>query len=131
MQNKVLLLHCAEGARKALNKMSNKGYKLKPSIYTFELSCMGRVNEVMLMQVLEQDFSGVLLVACHKDNCQYLQGNLRAEKRLIRLKNMLAEAGITDKKLGIIFVAPDEAQKLELEIEAFLKNGNTRVATKA
>ena len=124
MENRVLLLHCAQGARKALNKMSQEGYKLNKNVATFELPCMGRINEVMLMQYLEQGFARVMLVACHKVNCQYLQGNLRAEKRLDRLQNILDQAGIENKKLKLVFVAPDESQKLSTEIEDFLKKTN-------
>ena len=121
MGDKLLLLHCAESGEKALHKMTQLGYKLPEDVRTFELPCTGRVNDVLLMETLQDGFDGVVVVACHKENCKYLDGNLRAEKRVNHVKKILVDAGIDQKYVDIIFVAPDEGSKLSRRIESVLR----------
>ena len=98
--------------------MTQLGYKLPADVRTFELPCTGRVNDVLLMETLQDGFDGVLVVGCNKENCKYLNGNLRAEKRVDHVKRILADAGI-DKYVDMIFVAPDEGSKLSRRITEF------------
>jgi len=121
MGDRLLLLHCAESGKKALQKMTQLGYKLSEDVRTFELPCTGRVNDVLLMETLQDGFDGVVVVACHKENCKYLDGNLRAEKRVNHVKKILVDAGIDQKYVEIIFVAPDEGSKLSQRIESVLR----------
>ncbi len=115
----ILIVHCAEGPKKALQKMANRGIHLSPGVATFEISCTGRLSESMIMGFLEDGFSGVLVVGCHRDNCRYLDGNRRAEIRIGRIKRLLDDAEIPDRKVDIAFFGPDEASKLADTIHSF------------
>jgi len=112
MGDKTLVLHCAESGKKALSRMSELGYRIPEPVRTFELPCTGRINEVLLMETLQDGFSRVLVVACHKENCKYLDGNLRAEKKVNRVRKILAGAGVADKSIEMVFISPDEGRKL-------------------
>jgi coenzyme F420-reducing hydrogenase delta subunit len=116
---KLLLLHCAESGKKALQRMIQLGHKLPGNIQTFELPCTGRVNDVLLMETLQDGFDGVLVIGCHKDNCKYLDGNMRAEKRVNHVQKILADAGIDKKHVDMVFVAPDEGNRLSRIIKDF------------
>jgi coenzyme F420-reducing hydrogenase delta subunit len=73
------------------------------------------------METLENDFSKIIVLGCHRDNCRYLTGNLRAEKRINRINTLLKDAGIRDRQVKMIFISPDEGLKLSQEIEAFTR----------
>jgi coenzyme F420-reducing hydrogenase delta subunit len=118
----ILLIHCAEGAKKAIRRMTELGCRIPGNVMLFELPCTGRVNEVLLMETLEKGFSGIIVLGCHRDNCRYLTGNLRAEKRINRVRTLLKDAGIRDKWIKMIFISPDEGLKLSREIEGFINN---------
>ena len=124
-QPEVLLIHCAEGAKKALRRMTELGHTIPGEVATFELPCTGSVNEVLLLEILEADFKNIIVLGCHKDNCRYMNGNLRAEKRIHRVNKLLQDAGIqngkTDRQVKMIFIAPDEGLKLHQEINLFMK----------
>jgi coenzyme F420-reducing hydrogenase delta subunit len=121
LSNKLLLLYCAQGAKKAIINMSEQGKTLNNDIYLYELPCTGRVNELLLTNILENGFDGVLVIACHRENCRFLDGNLYAEKRVQRLEKLFAQAGIKHKNVGIIFTAPDQSHKLHDQIIKFYK----------
>ena len=116
---KVLLLHCAEGGKKALKRITQLGHKFPGNIQAFELPCTGRVNDVLLMETLQDGFDGVLVIGCHKENCKYLDGNMRAEKRVNHVRKILADAGIDKKQADMVFVAPDEGNRLSRIIADF------------
>ena len=115
----LLLLHCTESGEKVLARLPQTGYRLPSTVRTMELKCTGRVNEELLLSSLEDGFDAVLVVGCHRENCKYLDGNLRAEKRVQRIAAMLADAGVTDKKVDMLLVGPDEEAKLAARIAGF------------
>ena len=112
MADSILIMHCAEGARKALTRMTEEGLKLPPRFKTLELPCTGRVNEALLMEALQNGLSGVVVLGCRKENCKYLDGNLKAERKVARVKELLAGVGVEDKFVEMLFTAPDEGKRL-------------------
>jgi coenzyme F420-reducing hydrogenase delta subunit len=127
----ILLIHCAEGAKKALKRMTELGKRLPGNVVLFELPCTGQVNEVLLTETLEKGFKKIIVLGCHRDNCRYLTGNIRAEKRIHRINSMLENAGIRDRQIAMMFIAPDEGLKLSEEIEAFIHNTKKQGVTHA
>lgn len=115
----VLLIHCAEGGKKALSGMVRLGYRLAGDIRTFELPCSGRINETMLLEILQEDVAGIIVLGCRKDNCKFMEGNLRAESRVNRVKTLLKGAGISKKNVKMLYAAPDEGKRLYEAIHNF------------
>jgi coenzyme F420-reducing hydrogenase delta subunit len=118
LAEQILIIHCAEGGKKALARMSEEGCRLPPDFKTFELPCTGRVNEVLLMESLQNGVKSVVVLGCRKDNCRYLDGNLKAEKKVLRVKKLLEDAGIRDRSVVMLFTAPDEGRKLHASLLA-------------
>ena len=119
MAEKILIIHCAENGKKALHRMKQTGEGLPANVRTFELPCTGRINEVLLMKTLEDGCDGILVAACHRDNCRYMDGNLRAEHKVAKIRKILTDADIADRAVDIVFVAPDEGAKLSRRIQEF------------
>lgn len=119
MGTTLLAIHCAEGGKKALDRMTQIGYKLPADLRTFELPCTGRVNDVMLMEILQNGVNGIVVIGCRLENCKYLDGNIRAEKRISRVMKLLHEAGIENKLIKLVLIAPDEGKRLYEDIRSF------------
>lgn len=77
-----------------------------------KVPCSGRVDEKLLLSLLEQGRAGVLVVGCPKDSCAFLHGNLRAEKRVNAARRALSEAGLSPELLGIAFVSSLDSHRL-------------------
>jgi len=112
LADSILIIHCAEGAKKALARMSEEGHKLPPQFKTFELPCTGSVNEVLLMENLQDGSTGIVVLGCQKENCKHMDGNLKAERKVARVKKLLSEAGVEGKFVEMVFTAPDEGKRL-------------------
>jgi len=112
LADSILIMHCAEGAKKALARMTEEGLKLPAQFKTFELPCTGRVSDVLLMETLQNGVAGIVVLGCRRENCKYLDGNLKAERKVARVKKLLTEVGAQGKFVEMVFTAPDEAKKL-------------------
>jgi coenzyme F420-reducing hydrogenase delta subunit len=123
LADSILIMHCAEGAKKALARMSEAGHKLPPRFKTFELPCTGNVNEVLLMENLQNGASGVVVLGCRRENCKHLDGNLKAERKVARIKQLLADSGAEGKFVEMVFTAPDEGKKLHDTLLGFDRAG--------
>jgi coenzyme F420-reducing hydrogenase delta subunit len=108
----MLVIHCGEGGKKAVRRMVDAGLRVPEGVSFFELPCTGRVDESLLLEILESGVTDLLVVGCRKQNCKYLDGNLRGEKKLEHIRSILADAGLTDVHAEMTFVAPDEARRL-------------------
>ena len=99
--------------------MRRLGYRLPASVRTFEMACTGRVSEPILMESLLDGAAGILVVGCRKDNCKFLDGNVRAEKRVSRVCTLLHDAGIGGKMVEMHLTAPDEGIGLYRAVRGF------------
>lgn len=77
-----------------------------------KLPCSGKVETAMVLQLLEAGSAGVLVLACPKDNCTYVRGSFRAEKRIEAAKAALREAGLDDGLVRLDFISSLDSRKL-------------------
>jgi coenzyme F420-reducing hydrogenase delta subunit len=63
-------------------------------INAISLPCSGRVNLLYLLKAIETGADGVMLLTCPIGECTYIQGNLRAQKRIEAVDDLLVEAGL-------------------------------------
>jgi coenzyme F420-reducing hydrogenase delta subunit len=58
------------------------------------LPCSGKVSLIYLLKAIETGSDGIMLVTCKIGECKYLQGNLRAQKRMEAVDELLHESGL-------------------------------------
>jgi coenzyme F420-reducing hydrogenase delta subunit len=125
LADSILIMHCKEGAKRALARMTEEGYKLPARFKTFELPCTGSVNEVLLMENLQNGASGVIVLGCRRENCKHMDGNLKAERKVARIKKMLSEAGVEGRFVEMVFAAPDEGKRLHDTLLRLAQEGHS------
>jgi len=64
-----------------------------------ELPCSGKIDALYLLKAFEAGADGVMVVGCSEGDCHYLEGNLRARKRVEVTKELLKEIGIELERL--------------------------------
>jgi coenzyme F420-reducing hydrogenase delta subunit len=104
-------------------------------VNAISLPCSGRVNLLYLLKAIETGADGVMLLTCPIGECTYIQGNLRAQKRIEAIDDLLVETGYGK---GCIKCIPlqvenkiekviDEIKTLSLHLKAELQMTNERV----
>ena len=80
-----------------------------------KLACSSMVKDVYLLRAFEAGADAVVVLVCPEGQCRYLEGNIRAKKRVERLKILLDEIGFDSRRLSIHNLAlGDEAAAAEI-----------------
>ncbi len=72
-----------------------------PSVRIIRLPCTGKVDAIHLMKAFEEGVDGVFVAGCLEGQCHYLEGNLRARKRVAYVKRLLAEVQIEPERIDM------------------------------
>lgn len=70
-----------------------------PNVRIIKLPCTGKVDAIHLMKAFEDGADGVFVAGCLEGECHYLEGNLRAKKRVAYVRRLLAEVEIEPERL--------------------------------
>jgi len=90
---KISLFYCANSlSPEEIQKCAS--WVVNVQINAISLPCSGRVNLLYLLKAIETGADGVLLLTCPIGECTYVQGNLRAQKRIEAIDDLLVEAGL-------------------------------------
>ncbi len=72
-----------------------------PSVRIVRLPCTGKVDAIHLMKAFEEGADGAFVTGCLEGQCHYLEGNLRARKRVAYVKRLLAEVQIEPERIDM------------------------------
>lgn len=87
---KISLFYCANSlSTLEINDCTKQLEDVK--LNTISLPCSGKVNLLYLLKALETGSDAVILAGCKLGECKYIQGNLRAQKRIEAINDLLNE----------------------------------------
>jgi coenzyme F420-reducing hydrogenase delta subunit len=81
---------------------SENNYELK----TVKLPCSGMVKDVFLLKAFEAGADAVVVLVCPEEHCRFVQGSIRARKRVEWVQNLLDEIGLSGRRLSILNLSP-------------------------
>jgi F420-non-reducing hydrogenase iron-sulfur subunit len=114
-RGRITVLLCENSAWKAYVDAAGQGAEAARSLQGLDpvkLPCTGAVEAGLLLKLLETGSAGVLVLGCPKDNCTYVRGNYRAEKRIAAAKAALRDAGLDDGLVRLDFLSSLDSRKL-------------------
>ena len=108
----VTIFHCINTfSELAALPLSEDGFEMR----SIKLPCSSMVKDIFLLQAFEAGADAVVILACPEGECRYVNGNIRARKRVERLKNLLDEIGLDGRRLSIFNVSSgDETVAAEI-----------------
>jgi len=96
--------------------------KEHPSAHVVPVRCIGRVDQLHVLQAFWTGADGVLLIGCRASDCHYGSGALITGKRIEEIKKWLKVVGIQPERLLIEQASPDEKRGLNEIIMNFVSN---------
>lgn len=79
--------------------------------------CSGRVEPDLVLAALRNGADGVLIAGCHPGECHYLEGNMKTLRRYKLLKRMLAQFGIEQERVQLVWASASEGSALANAID--------------
>jgi F420-non-reducing hydrogenase iron-sulfur subunit len=86
------------------------------------LPCAGRAEAGHILKLLERGCGGVLVMGCPRDDCSFVKGNCRAERRVASIKQALREAGLNDAVVGMAWVSSLDRDALLEAVRRFKRS---------
>jgi F420-non-reducing hydrogenase iron-sulfur subunit len=90
--------NCFDGTE--FDRMSREEEGVEYTI--IRLPCSGKADLLYLLKAFETGADGLALVTCPKNECHYLEGNLRAPKRAEEANRLLEEAGMGTNRIIVL-----------------------------
>ncbi len=118
---KISLFHCsnslsADDVARFASQLENT------EINSISLPCSGKVNLQYIMKSIETGSDAAILTGCKTGECKFLQGNLRAQKRIEAVSDLLEETGVGKEVVKFIqFNDNDGPEQIFNEIKNFCK----------
>jgi F420-non-reducing hydrogenase iron-sulfur subunit len=69
------------------------------------IPCTGRVDIIHVLNAIEKGADGVFLSGCEIDGCHFISGNIKAAKRITRVKRILEDVGIEPARVEMFYNA--------------------------
>ena len=113
MNNEPLILafcchYCAYAAADLAGSMR---LEYPDNVRVLRLPCTGKVEIDYLLAAFERGIDGVIVAGCLEGGCHFLEGNLRARKRVERAKELLAEIGLKPERLEMFNLSSAEGAR--------------------
>jgi F420-non-reducing hydrogenase iron-sulfur subunit len=108
---KVVAFCCQYCAYKAADLAGSLRLQYPPEIRIVQTPCTGRVDMVEALHAFEDGADGVMVLGCMEGDCHFLQGNLRARRRVERVKKIIAEAGLEPERIEMFNLSSAEGSK--------------------
>jgi F420-non-reducing hydrogenase iron-sulfur subunit len=86
--------------------MAHIGYA--PNMYPTRVMCSSRVSPELVLKAFREGADGVLIAGCHPGECHYEDGNIKTLRRFILLRRLLAQLGIEEARLQLVWAAASE-----------------------
>jgi coenzyme F420-reducing hydrogenase delta subunit len=113
----VVVFRCANGSRTGAALSSAVGRRRLGAslewpipVREITLPCTGKLQPEHLLKAFEAGADAVCVIACAQDNCHYLEGSRRVERRVEYVRALLDEVGLGGERL-MAFHLPGSAQE--------------------
>ena len=94
------------------------GPKIQGDLAVEVVPCGGRIDPRYILKAFESGAQAVLVLACPKDQCKSMEGNLRALRRTEVVRDLLAEIGLSPDSVQVFVPGSAEDPVADGVIEA-------------
>ena len=81
------------------------------NVRVLRMPCTGKVEVDYLLAAFERGVDGVIVAGCLEGGCHFLEGNLRARRRVERAKQILEEIGLEPERLDMFNLSSAEGAR--------------------
>jgi heterodisulfide reductase subunit A-like polyferredoxin/coenzyme F420-reducing hydrogenase delta subunit len=121
---RIIAFLCQNSAYEAAEMARLFGDAPPQGLQVIKVPCAGKVDVDYILTAFQAGADGVLVLACHKDNCKSLRGNTFADWRVEDTRRMLEEVGLEKERLQFATLAsnmPVEFVRIIREVEQELE----------
>lgn len=108
---KILAFCCQYCAYAAADLAGSMRLEYPANIRIVRVPCSGRVDVLHMLRSFENGIDGVMVAGCEEGNCHFLEGNLRAKKRVQYVKALLKEVGLEEERVEMFNISAAQGKR--------------------
>jgi len=82
--------------------------------------CSGTIDPVYILEAFQKGADGVFIGGCHPGDCHYMAGNYKTMRKVVLLKRLLSQLGISPQRLKLEWVSAAEGQRFAQVVTDFI-----------
>ena len=81
------------------------------NIKILKIPCTGKVDVLYLLRAFEDGADGIIVAGCEEGTCHFINGNIKAKKKVKYTKKILDEIGLKGERLEMYNLSAAMGQK--------------------
>lgn len=90
------------------------------NVRMIRMMCTGMVDTKYIIKALLEGADAVLISGCHPGDCHYINGNLKARRRIKLLKEILPKFGLNERRLKMTWIGASEGIDFAKTVQAMV-----------
>ena len=107
----ILALCCHYCAYAAADLAGAMRLQYPSNVRVLRFPCTGKIEPNYIMTAFEQGVDGVIVAGCLEGGCHFLEGNLRARRRVERVQQLMREVGLEPERLEMFNLSSAEGTR--------------------
>ncbi len=124
---KIIAFCCNFCAYAAADLAGSRRMQYPANVRVVHLPCTGKLEMDSVLAAFERGIDGVLVAGCLEGGCHFVEGNLRAKRRLEAIRDLLDEIGLGRERLRMVnlsaSMAPTFVERVKEMIETVQRLG--------
>jgi coenzyme F420-reducing hydrogenase delta subunit len=116
---KITIMYCVNSFTETAAFQAD--FKKEVEIKFVKLACSSMVKDVYLLRAFEAGSDAVVVFVCPEGHCRYVEGNIRAKKRIAWVRNLLDEIGLDGNRLSLFNISSSDETAAEKHIRETLQ----------
>ena len=107
----ILAFCCHYCAYAAADLAGSMRLQYPDNVRVLRLPCTGKIEVNYILAAFERGVDGVIVAGCLEGGCHFIEGNLRARKRVERAKQLLGEIGLQPERVEMYNLSSAEGTR--------------------
>jgi len=107
----ILAFCCHYCAYAAADLAGSMRLEYPDNVRVLRLPCTGKIEVDYILAAFERGVDGVIVAGCLEGGCHFLEGNLRARRRVERARQLLEEIGLEPERLEMFNLSSAEGTR--------------------
>ncbi len=82
-----------------------------PNVRIIRVMCSGMVHSNLVVEAFQKGADGVMVTGCRQGECHYVDGNRKAEMRMVVVEEMLDTLGLEQERFRLVWCSSSEADR--------------------
>ena len=91
-----------------------------PNLRMIRVMCSGTIDPVYILEAFQKGADGVFIGGCHPGDCHYMTGNYKTMRKVVLIKRLLSQLGISPQRLKLEWVSAAEGQRFAQVVTDFI-----------